>query len=61
MKIKQLRSLSKEDLQKKEEEMRYELMKLNGQVAPGTNPKNPGQIGQLKKSIAKVKTLLKND
>ena len=61
MKIKQLKSLSQEDLQKKEDEMRFELMKLNSQVASGTNPKNPGQIRQLKRTIAKIKTLMQNE
>lgn len=58
MKIKELRSMGKEELAKKLEELQKELMKDNAQVATGTTPKNPGKIKLTKKTIAQVKTLL---
>lgn len=61
MKFKEIKSLSKEDIDKKMKDMRLELIKLNAQVATGTNPKNPGQIRQLKKSIARIKTRQKQN
>jgi len=57
MKFKELKGLGKEDLQKKENEARTELIKLNSQVATGGAIKNPSQIKQLKKTIAKIKTI----
>jgi len=57
MKHKELKTMTPEELEKKEKEMRLELIKLNSQVATGTNPKNPGQIRQLKKSIARIRTI----
>lgn len=57
MKIKALKELSKEALEKKEEEAKMELLKLNSQKSSGANPKNPGQIKQLRKTIARIKTL----
>lgn len=45
-------------LQGKLQEMRLELVKLNAQVATGTNPKSPGQIGQVKRNIAKILTIM---
>lgn len=56
MKHKELAALNKEELQKKEEEVQLELMKLNAQAATGTNPKNTSQIRTLKKTIARIKT-----
>ncbi|MFH1915887.1 MAG: 50S ribosomal protein L29 [Nanoarchaeota archaeon] len=58
MKFKELQGLSTEELQKKEDELSFELMKLNSQVASGTTPKNPSQIRNIKKNIAKIKTLI---
>lgn len=58
MKFNEMTSMSKEELEKKEKELAYELMKLNAQVATGTNPKNPGQIRATKKAIARIQTAL---
>ncbi len=57
MKYKELKSQNKENLQKKEKEARIELIKLYSQVATGSSIKNPGQIRNLRKTIAKIKTL----
>ncbi|MEK6963445.1 MAG: 50S ribosomal protein L29 [Nanoarchaeota archaeon] len=59
MKYKALKALTKEDLEKKHMEVQIELMKLNAQVATGANPKNPGQIRVLKKTIARIQTAQK--
>ena len=56
MKYKEIKALNKEDLQKKHLEVQVELMKLNAQVATGANPKSPGQIRVLKKTIARIQT-----
>jgi large subunit ribosomal protein L29 len=57
MKAKEIRSTSKDELEKKMNELKKELIKLNAQVATGTPPKNPGQIKQIKKTIARIKTV----
>ena len=54
MKIKDLRSMSKEDLI----ELRKELIKHNAQIATGTTPKSPGQVKQTKKTIARILTIV---
>lgn len=60
MKNKEIKNLPETELNKKIEELRHELIKVNAQVATGTTPKNPGQIKQMKRSIARIKTILKN-
>ncbi len=57
MKFKELKALSPADREKKLLEAKQELIKLNGQVATGTTLKSPGQIKQLKRTIAKLLTL----
>ena len=40
-------------------ELMKELIKLNTQVATGTTLKNPGQVKNVKKNIARLRTILK--
>jgi len=60
MKMTEIRRTSIEDLEQKEIELRKELVKLNAQVAMGTQIKSPGQLNQVKKNIARIKTEIKN-
>ena len=57
MKAKEIRQLSKENMDKKIEEIKKELIKLNAQISMGTNIKNPGQIRTMKKTIARILTI----
>lgn len=38
-------------------ELKKELIKINAQIAIGTVPKNPGQVRNIKKTIAKILTI----
>jgi len=58
LKIKEIRSLPKDELKNRLEELRKELVKLNAQIATGTTPKSPGQIKQIKKTVARILTVL---
>lgn len=58
MNAKELRGLSKEELNQKMVELHKELMKDNAQVATGTIPKNPGKLKLAKKTIARIKMIL---
>ena len=58
MKFKELAAMSRTELEEKQKEMQMELIKANAQIATGTIPKNPGQVKQTKKAIAKIKQLL---
>ena len=58
MKTEEIRSMAEKDIQIKLIELHKELIKHNAQIATGTQVKNPGQIRQTKKTIAKLKTVL---
>ena len=60
MKKDEIKRSSIEDLEKKKIELRKELVKLNAQVATGTQVKSPGQIKQVKRNIARIETEMKN-
>jgi len=44
-------------MEKKLSELNSELIKLKGQASTGTPPKNPGQIKQIKRTIAQILTI----
>ncbi len=57
MKVKDLRKLSNEELNKKLIELQKELMRLNTQRAQGALEK-PGNLRKVKRLIARIKTII---
>ena len=55
----QLKDMSHDDLIKRLDELKLELVKDRGQIAVGGSPSNPGRVKTLKKTIAKILTELK--
>jgi len=58
MKAKELRSMEKKELNDKMDELIMELIKNNSTIATGTTPKSPGMVKDIKKNIARIKTVL---
>lgn len=56
---KELKTMNAQNLKQKLNEISFELMKENAQIAIGTVPKNPGKIRVMKKTIARIQHLLK--
>ncbi len=56
MKNNEIRKTSAPDLEKKLSELQKELVKFHTQAAMGTQLKSPGQIRQIKRNIARIKT-----
>jgi len=50
--------MDREQLNEKMAEVKKDLIKSNAQVATGTVPKSPGQIRQMKKTVAKIMTAM---
>lgn len=57
LKVRQIREMKPEDLAKKLSELRLELLKEHGNVKMGRPIKNPGRIGELRKTIARLETI----
>jgi ribosomal protein L29 len=57
MKIQEIRKLKQEDLDKRLSELRLELGKELGGAKMGRSSKNPGKLGQLRKSISRILTV----
>ena len=58
MKFKEIADMGVAELEAKLDEIQMELMKQNAQVATGTTPKSPGQLREMKKTIAKIVQVL---
>ena len=57
LKIKEIRKMKDEDIQKKINELKLELLKERGNVEMGGNVKNSGRIKIIRKDIARMLTI----
>jgi large subunit ribosomal protein L29 len=57
LRIKDVRRMSDEDLNRKLNELRLELLKEMGSVRMGRAVKNPGRIRELRRAIARILTV----
>ncbi|MFH1972887.1 MAG: 50S ribosomal protein L29 [archaeon] len=59
MKIKnsELRKMSIKQLEDKYKELKTDLIKINAQVSTGTVPENPGNVKNVKKTVARILTI----
>lgn len=57
MKINELRKQSDEDLEKRLNELKLELLKERGNKEMGGNIKNPGKIKIMRRDIARIITI----
>lgn len=55
---KELRQKSEGELRKLLSEYRAELRRLEAQIAAGVRPENPGKVRELKRTIARILTIL---
>ena len=58
-KSKELKQLEKKVLAEKLTEVKKELLKINAKIATKIVPENPGNVKQLKKTIARILTIKK--
>jgi large subunit ribosomal protein L29 len=57
LKAKEIREMDEKTISSKLVELKNELISLNAQVAMGTAPENPGKIGEIKRTIARILTI----
>lgn len=57
MKSQEIRDLEPEDLEETLDDLQQELMHERGLAAMGGAPPNPGRIGHLRRTIARIKTI----
>jgi len=57
LRIKDLRKLNDENLEKRLNQLKLELLKERGNIEMGGNIKNPGKIKIIRRDIARILTL----
>ena len=57
MKYSEFKKMQRDELEKKCDELKLELMKLNAQVAIGTTPKSTKQIREIRRNLARIEAL----
>jgi len=58
--MKELKQISRTELDSKLEQLKKDLMKANAQISTGTPPENPGKVKLIKKTIARINFILHN-
>jgi large subunit ribosomal protein L29 len=53
----ELKELAEAELREKLNELRQELMSQNAKIASGGLPDNPGKLGEIKRTIARIYTI----
>jgi len=58
LKTKDAREMSDKELKEKINDLRKEIIEEKGQIEIGGFADNPGRIGEMRKTIARIKTIL---
>ncbi len=61
LRMSQIREMSSEDKQRRLEEYRTELSKVNTMIKAGGSIENPGRVKALKKTIARILTVIREE
>lgn len=61
LKPEEIREMSSEERKEELENLRNELITERGISAAGGQPENPGRIREIKKAIARIKTIAKEE
>ncbi len=59
LKIKEIKEMGKEELNSRLKELKKELIKVNAQRATKASMKNPEQLKEIKRTIARILTIKK--
>jgi len=54
----ELKNMNEKQISDKIEDLKKELIKINAQISTGTSPENPGNVREIKKTIARLLTKL---
>ena len=58
LKTSEIREMSKEEVQEKLNDLKKEIVEEKGQIETGGFADNPGRIKEMRKTIARIKTVL---
>ncbi|MDY7083109.1 MAG: 50S ribosomal protein L29 [Halobacteria archaeon] len=57
LKADEIREMTNEEIQEELEDLQNELLNAKSMKAAGGAPENPGRLGEIKRTIARIKTI----
>jgi len=57
LRVSEVRKMQKKDTDKKLVELKLELAKIKGNISMGASAQSPGRIKEIRKAIARIKTI----
>lgn len=57
LRAEEIRKMKPEELDKKLDDLKKELMKIKMQIAQGTVPEKPGRVKEIRRTIARILTI----
>ncbi|MCJ2562506.1 MAG: 50S ribosomal protein L29 [Candidatus Thermoplasmatota archaeon] len=61
LRMSQIREMSPEERDRRLDEMKTELSKLRTMISAGGSVENPGRVKELRKTIARLKTVMREE
>ena len=61
LRMSQIREMSPEEQDRRLDEMKTELSKLRTMISAGGSVENPGRVKELRKTIARLKTVMREE
>ncbi len=61
LRMSQIREMAPEEREKRLNEMKTELSKLRTMISAGGSVENPGRVKELRKTIARLKTVMREE
>ena len=61
LRMSQIREMSPEERDRRLDEMKTELSKLRTMISAGGSVENPGRVKELRKTIARLKTVIREE
>ena len=59
IKLSKIKVMETKELLDKMKEFKKELIAIRGKISSKTNPESPGKVKELRRTIARIKTILK--
>ena len=59
LRLNKIKSMESKEIRGKINEFKKELITIRGKISSKTNPESPGKISQMRRTIARMKTILR--
>ena len=61
LKMEEIRRMSEKERREELDSLMKDLLRERGMIATGGSPENPGRVGEIKRTIARIKTVQREE